>query len=416
MALTFSVQFVAGMYSGHHEDHVVFPPSPARLVAALLAAAHRSPQVDDARAILSEMCAAADPLIVVPPAYAGGSGETYMQPIAATPGGKKANQTVFAGPQRIMGQRGGKIRKRSSGHFVVTGDLYFVWEHLDLNDEQLMLVQQLASDVGYFGRESDLVVISAGRASKADLIRQCAHSHEFYSPMPRGGKQLRVLSPGFPSWLEDRYASTFGEDARVTIPVDHRVRTASYAPAAVVPNSDSVLFPLAFRRPLPLEQALKYAKSVRGEGGVAAFPLTRSGNRYLDGSAVGLGVVTTGGVVLDPAFDTEVLGENTGAITLQPSYWLRSAQVWMTAVPLIGHPDKWVATQQILAAVPDAEILEMSAAPVRAGQQHVPTSPTQRAWHLILRTPDVVHGPLLLDPKHGTGVCLPDYRAKEAQS
>lgn len=416
MALKFSVQFVAGIYSGHHEDHVAFPPSPARLVAALLAAAHRSTQVNEARAVLKEMCAAADPIIIVPPAYPGGSGETFMQPIVATPGGKKAGQTPFNGPQRIMGERGGKIRKRASGHYAVAGDLHFVWEHLEFDDGQLKLLQQIASDVGYLGRESDLVVIHVDRTSKADLIRQYSHSHEFYAPMPRGGKELRVLSPGFLSWLDDRHESTFSENARITTPIDHRVRTASYAPSAVVPDSDSVVISLAFRRPLALEQALKFAKLVRGEGDVAAFPLTRSGNRYLDGVAVGIGVVTTGGIELDPAFDVEVLGENTGAITLQPSYWVRPAQIWMTAVAFVGHPDKWVATQQVLAVVPDAEILEISAAPVRADQQHVPTSSTQRAWHLVLRTADVVRGPLLLDPKHGTGVCLPDYQAKEAHA
>lgn len=415
MAVSISANFITGFYSGHHTDQTVYPPSPARLVSALLSAAHRSPEfTEDGRGILQMLCEASDPTLVVPKAYKGGSGETYMQQPLASAAGTNVKEEQVSGAQRIMGERGGKVRKRSNGHFTVTGDLYFVWEDLEFDDTQLALLNQLAEDVGYLGRESDLVLLKASRQSKSNLILKHRETHSFYRPMPKGGKKLRVLSRGYLNWLDDRHASIFDEDAREPIPVDHRVRTAFYAPIAIVPDSDETIITLPFKRPLRLNQAVEIARKIHADDGGVVFPLARAGHRHLDGAAVGLGVITRGGIRLDDDFDMTSLGEDTGAITLQPDYWVRAAKVWMTAVPFVGHPDRWVATQQILSAVPDARILELSTTPVRPSQQRMKTSSTQRAWHVVLRIQEAIAGPLLLDRTGGTGVCLPDYQNQEA--
>lgn len=417
MALTVSVRFTAGIYSGHHADQVNFPPSPARLISALVAAAHGTPGITDhGRDILQILCEAPDPVLVVPPAYEGGSAESYMQQPLATLAGSNVKAQHISGPQRIMGERGGKVKKRVNGHFIVTGDLYFVWDDLDFDDAQIELLNQLATDVAYLGRESDLVLLHAHRSSVSELMSQHRSTHLFHKPMPSGGKKLRVPSKNFLSWLDDRFHSVFGENAREPIPADHRVRSTAYAPAAVIPGSNEAVLTIPFARPLRLDRALELASKVHPEDGGTVFPLARAGNQYLDGAAIGLGVVTSSGVRLDEDFDTSFLGEDSGAVTLQPNYWTRRAQVWMTAVAYVGHPDKWVAAHQILTAVPDAEILKMSAAPVRPSQQHIKTSPTKRAWHIVLRTPETIPGPLLLDREQGTGVCLPDYQNQEVNS
>ena len=84
----------------------------------------------------------------------------------------------------------------------------------------------------------------------------------------------------------------------------------------------------------------------------------------------------------------------------------------MTSVPFVAHPDKWVATQQVLAQIPEAEILELSSSPIRPSQSTISTDSKHNAWHISLKTLEEVSGPLILDAKAGTGVLIPDYRAK----
>lgn len=409
MSLVISVKFIAGTYSGHAETHSSYPPSPGRLLAALVAAAARDVDPDAADVVVKELAAAESPHIVTPPAFFSGQGESFMAGPKSVEAGRNASAGISSGAQRIFGETGGKIQKHVNGHYAVTGDLHFLWPTLQLTPESLEMLTKLCSDIPYLGRECDLTLVQAGQQSAASFREKNSDTHVVYAPSPAGGIQLRSASLAYLDWLNERHESMFGEHGREPIAEDHRVRLEAYAATVPVADGRENLLCLPFSRPINLDEALKYVPMVNGGTARSSFILARAGNKYLDGAAVGLGVFTESGIELAPEFDRGVLGMDTGAASLQPSYWTRPAQYWMTSVPYIAHPDKWVASQQILAKVPNAEIIEISSSPIRPSQQRMKADSKHRAWHIALRTSERVAGPLLLDEKTGTGVLMPDY-------
>lgn len=415
MSTVISANFIAGTYSGHAESNSAYPPSPARVLAALVAAAARASEQSVASDVVRQIAAADSPLIVAPPAYSSGQSESFMSGPRSVEAGKKAKTDTVAGVQRIFGETGGKIQKQVNGHFAVTGKLFFIWPNLRLSPSALEMLTKLCADVPYLGRECDLVVLQAYETS-ADAIREeNDEAHAVFAPTPGGGTRLRAASLAYLDWLHERHESMFGEMGREPIAEDHRVRLETYAPAVQVPGTNENFLCLPFSKPISLDKAMKYVPLVDGGSGNSAIVLARAGNQYLDGAAVGLGVFTSSGIKLAPEFDESILGEDNGTLSLQPRYWMRKARYWMTAVPFVAHPDKWVAEQQVLAKIPNAEIVELSSSPIRPSQQRMTADDTHRAWHIALRTPEAVPGPLALDEKAGTGVLMPDYAMEGAR-
>lgn len=409
MSLTISANFIAGTYSGHAESGSAYPPSPGRLLSALVAAAAHSDDQKRAWKVVEEISGAESPQIIAPPAYSTGTSKSFMSGPMSVPAGTKAERKVLS-PQHMFGERGGKVEKNVSGHFTITDKLYFVWPSLELSSESEETLRRLCSEVPYLGREMDLVLLKISKAPLVSLQRELAASHTIFAPTPGGGTKLRSASRSYLDWLVERYNSKFSDAGREPIGVDHRVRLESYAPAVPVADGGLNLICIPFARPTKLESALRVVRSVKSGTDTGAFVLARAGNPHLDGSAVGMGVLTRDGVEFDPEFNFDLLGEDRGTASLQPRYWMRSAHYWMTAVPFIAHPDKWVASQQVLARMPEAEILEISSSPIRPSQQRLGVDDQHRAWHISLKTPEKIAGPLLLDTETGSGVLMPDYR------
>lgn len=406
MSLCIRARFIVGTYSGHAGAGSPWPPAPARVVSAAVAEAHRSARLT-VRDILQDLCRAGNPTIVAPAAFSSGEASSYMQPQGATLSGKVSKSEVKA-PRRIMGERGGKILKRVNGHYSVDGDLYYLWEDLDLCEADHEALAETLREIPYLGRECDLVLLDIVPENLETLLDAHRGTHTVLRPSPVGGVALRGLTPGLISWLDDRHESIFAEHAGQPVPVDHRIRQVRYAAATPLPDSMYLLV-LPFSRAVSIDEARRRAATVQaGEGGFV-FPVTQAGNPYLDGRAVGLGAITDRGIEVSEDFDQTWLGEDTGAASLQGGYWQRGAREWMSVVPFLGHPDRWVAQRQIEAAVPNATVLELDTRPVRPSQARMASDDTHRAWHAVLRTEKEIPGPLVLQRDTGTGVFLPDY-------
>lgn len=418
MSITISVTFTAGIYSGHSGGESPFPPSPARMAAAFLNEISRR-EDPAARQLLSRLCASGSPTIIRPPAYSSGAGDSFMQPLIATGPHSPVPKRIFEGPQRILGDRGGKISKVVNGHWCVTGPLHYVWESIDLTPDDIALMDDVAGGIPYFGRECDLASIRVTAAGLMDALQQPSSEPGpppvTLRPSPVGSCRLRDATPGFLAWLDDRYKSLFSEGADQPVPVDHRVTTTRYASSVPMSEGDQWLEILAFRTPLSLTKAMSVAATVdSGEDGIV-FPVTRTGNPHLDGRAVGLGILTSRSTRLSDDFDITLLGEDSGLRSLQPGYWTRPARRWMTSVPSLAHPDRWVAEMQVKSVLPEAVITGISTAPLRPSQAKLGADDDHRAWHITLTTPDTVRGPLILDRGTGSGVLMPDYVTGEEE-
>nr|WP_297009266.1 type I-U CRISPR-associated protein Csb2 [uncultured Corynebacterium sp.] len=412
MSITCSVTFIAGIYSGNSPGEAPFPPSPGRLISAFISEIGRRSD-PAAKDLVRRLCASGDPTIIAPQSYSSGSGESYMQPLISSSPDSGAPRELFAGPQRILGERGGKIRKCVNGHRLVTGALHYIWEDAALTPDDVAVLNDIAGEIPYLGRECDLARVQVTNSTLTEMLdstyRSSVTPPTTLRPSPHGTHRFRAATPAFLQWLDDRYASLFAENADQPIPVDHRVTVTRYAPSVPTPRGGQWLEIMAFRRPRSLASALEVARDVvPGDNGVV-FPVTRSGHRELDGRAVGLGILTSTGTALTDNFDTKILGEDTGLRSLSPDYWVRRSQRWMTAVPFLAHPDKWVASRQAATALPDAVLTGISPAPLRPSQARLGSDDDHRAWHLTLTTSRPVHGPLILDKEHGTGVLMPDY-------
>lgn len=418
MAVSVSVTFTAGIYSGHtNPGESSYPPSPGRLIAAFLNEISRRNDTN-ARTLLDALCVSGSPMIVAPPAYSSGEGESYMQAVVSSTASSRPKRSMFDGPQRIHGQTGGKLRKVVNGHRYMTGPIHFIWESAVLDAAEVARLDDIAAGIPYLGRECDLAAITVTDDVATAVLERAYKSPAgirptTYRPNPTGPIRLRAASQNLLSWLDDRHTSIFGDKAGQPIPEDHRVRVAGYAPAVPVPDSDKWVEVLALQRPLPLAKALAAGRHVDPGAGGVVFPVTRSGHRSLDGHAVGLGVLTSTGTNVTSDFDTSLIGADNGLRSLQPSYWTRSARRWMTAVPFLAHPDRWVATMQVAGALPDAEITGISITSLRPSQAPLSTAGDDhhRAWHITLTLPESVNGPLILDRDGGTGVLMPDYLA-----
>lgn len=404
MPLCIRVKFLLNMYSGHSGTESSWPPSPARLISAIVAEAHRSGQ-ERVLLLLQSLCRLPNPSIVAPQVFSSGVGASYMQAPVPTPVGELSRANA---KERLKNDRSGTAHKSVNGHYSVDGDLFFLWEDVDLCEADHEALAETLREIPYLGRECDLAILSMVSENIGTLLDAHRSTHTVFLPTPYGGTRLRGLSPGLLSWLDDRHQSLFGEDTGNAIPVDHRIRIARYG-AVTSLSSTTHLYVLPFSDVVSIDDALRRATLVdAGEGGFV-FPLVRAGHPRLDGLAVGLGVVADHGVRVLEGFDYAWYGEDTGRASLQGGYWRREAREWMSVVPFIGHPDRWVAERQIEAAIPNATVTEMSARPVRPSQSFMASDDSHRAWHVTLCTENAVPGPLVLQKATGTAVFLPDY-------
>lgn len=220
--LRIEVRFPLGVYhalSNARFGEPEWPPSPVRLIGALLAAAHEAPgaETDAARAVLQQLCASSPPVIAAPEMI--GVGEQ------ATDGRRAGADVVIAlrGASRWAPRNHSDSEVKSSGISprnlarertevhkggVAIGDLPVEvrWEGLEMSETDRVLLGALLEEVTFLGTSRSPVIarlldaaLEGESASQGDGDREAASPDPASVPgaeRVRGSTHIPLWEPG----------------------------------------------------------------------------------------------------------------------------------------------------------------------------------------------------------------------------
>jgi CRISPR-associated protein Csb2 len=163
-----TVSFPLGVYHAQSSSSPAepeWPPSPLRLVGALLAAAHGRRGGDTAadRALVQRLCDAPPPIIIAPDdAPAGAQRQDDAAP-------RLRGATRWAPRNHVDARNGisprnlGRTRSEVGKPGVAIGDrpLHFIWPELTLDDTEMAALTALASDITFLGTTRSPVIAHA---------------------------------------------------------------------------------------------------------------------------------------------------------------------------------------------------------------------------------------------------------------
>lgn len=165
--LRFRVRFPLGVYhavSVSAPPDAEWPPSPLRLIGALLAAAHgrpgRSPESD--RELIQRLCEAPAPLVQAPQAARVGE-PAEPEDVYMLRGATRWVPRNYVNAKEGLSPRNlGRERSQVSKAGVAVGDavLAFVWPDLELPARELDQLKRLASDVAFLGTTRSPAIVS----------------------------------------------------------------------------------------------------------------------------------------------------------------------------------------------------------------------------------------------------------------
>ncbi|MEJ7785018.1 MAG: type I-U CRISPR-associated protein Csb2 [Solirubrobacteraceae bacterium] len=159
------VRFPLGVYHGRSvsaaSDGPEWPPSPLRLLGALLAAAHgREGDPAEDRALLQRLCEAAPPAILCPPdaATAPDASEQAAAPLRGATRWAPRNYIEDELSPRNLGR--GRAAVSKAGMAIGDRPIAVVWPDLELDREARSRLGRLAADVTFVGTTRSPAVVS----------------------------------------------------------------------------------------------------------------------------------------------------------------------------------------------------------------------------------------------------------------
>ncbi len=175
--LRIGIRFPLGVYNARSAtDAAEWPPSPLRLVGALLAAAHGRHGADTAadRALLQRLCEAPAPHVVAPDSVAVGEPIEAGEVVRLRGVTRWAPRNYLTGP--LSPRNVGRDRAPVSKAGVAIGDrpVAVVWPHLELDDEDMQRLAVLASDVTFVGTTRSPAILEVDAAPEGECDGQPA--------------------------------------------------------------------------------------------------------------------------------------------------------------------------------------------------------------------------------------------------
>jgi CRISPR-associated protein Csb2 len=177
--LRITVRFPLGVYHGQaaqSAEEPEWPPSPLRLIGALLAAAHERPGADPEsdRALLDRLCSAPAPTIVAPETVAAGEPIEDRSIARAGEAVRLRGVTRWA-PRNYVGRalsprNIGRERAAVSKVGVAIGDrpVHFEWSDLELTIGELARLGVLADEVAFLGTTRSPVLLHVADTQLAE--------------------------------------------------------------------------------------------------------------------------------------------------------------------------------------------------------------------------------------------------------
>ena len=457
--LVFNVELLHGTYRADpdgsaptgRQTHGEWPPSPARLFAALVAAdGTRDKCRRTTGAELGRLAEAGPPTIHADP-------RTHHQPLqeryVAGQVRAKSQQQEYLARKGVLVRPGVRVSPRNPS-------IRFIYD-VEMSAADLAALKYRAARVGYLGCADSPVKITVAQISDpdADIYRSAA-----WVPNDEGEEIVNIHTRGdverwaaaFDAWSE--HGATRSQARR------HQPRAMYRHPdePIPIPGSGRVRAWLTFRQPVAGRQAtvvahaLKQAALSHYEGelpawlhghvnGGAEYQLARflvlpnAGHRHSDGKIHGAAVWVPGGVndmearnLATALFSIGslslaggkrlVVDRSRGGWTTEPRRWTRPARRWMTVLPAVSDRHGGIDSEAVVrwceqAGLPRPVQFRISRKPLVSGGVDLHPSETRRPGHsqtrpyahvgLIFEEP--VMGPVVIGAarSYGLGLCAP---------
>lgn len=383
MAVTVHIDLISHTFRGRAacQQRSAWPPSPARLVGALLAGAHTLPGADPdspsgqcqaARKALSTLTAAPLPMIVTPapPVEMADNDLTWYAPdhpvgnlfekpkkntssgqVSVTDDGRKSAKVLrkVVSPPTGMDASNKQPKTRTVSQLPLGTRVTYVIAAEIADGEQLDALRAAAQAVPYFGASCDHAVVTVGRddctvdelqenlrdgeqvwvaatgrgRSGSTIRGWSAATVEFFDDIHRDGGTPAAADARVPETRYVRYRGKISEDPRhenlLILPFSGGVKSLrQFAVIAAGLDTDEHVLVLP---------ALDRNRGDRVRGAILVGPGRHEvADRYADVFALDNDVLSTG---------------------MNPPTWVGPSERWESVTPIAGHPDSFIARGEI---------------------------------------------------------------------
>lgn len=419
-----------------------WPPSPTRLLGALISGAHslENPvRTAAARAVIAQISASPAPVIDVPTAVHLNIPGTYTES-TWTPEKVTAKTAIgFLDTSHIQIPTKSRSLKPQDAVALAHDEISF---HLkvNLNDEEMLALDEAVAAVGYFGRSQDNCEIRLTQSADLPEVSEPLTVRLF--PYLRSHGETRGWLRSTLDWYDINFERVLGSDMSINKlpqlpatsyvqPLEYRDYPITSSPGAVIPlpNQPSRKIPDHLRS---LHNALPELRDT-----YSIVPLTQSFSRWADGALVGIGVfpslpraegVPSSSDLESVARDVDKhLSQLIGGVERPPSLpatkahdsatWTFESTRWVSTTPLRAFPDARllaVQIEQVLVERFHAKVLELTlrSQPERRHEERWPDTVFSDGfgqWWVELETDIPIAGPLQLgsETESGFGVLRP---------
>ncbi len=381
--IVIDVEWLRPMFHGLRGDGSVdWPPSPVRLLGALISGAYSLPESADQVAALeavTAISAAPQPEILVPESIDLEIPDTFTEGTWA-PEGKTAAGELKKLLDLSQVDMDTKSRDaKPQGAVALSRPTMTYGIDVSLSRAQVEGLSSAARLIPYFGRSNDPAVVSVHQEPAESL--SVGVNRRRLIPVSSPQSPTRGWTAETIAWFDANYERTFSEAAEIkAIPLSlpgGAVQQVQYVRArSSIENADSILF----ERSVANWGVPRLIRAVRESVGSevsqrwSITPLTLSGSLSADGRCVGVRLAAhdfevdpltgeiLGGVVdgqesgrLIRAFDQIIGGSDFPVLgrvvnpkhTLDNSTWIGPARYWVSTTPLRAFPDERVLRNAI---------------------------------------------------------------------
>lgn len=377
--ITIRVALYRGSFHGLRDTgEPDWPPSPRRVLGALLAGAHAlvgdDPARDRALATLRRVAATPPPVIDTPAATPLELPPTYA-PKTWLPDTKGADGIEDFLDLSLVGMDTASRTLKPQDGVALAAEVIAFHVDLDCDDADLAALDAAARRVPYFGTSKDPADLSVTGAD--DLAASPQPPLERWYPDPRLDGHTYGWQPNTIDWFEANFQRIFGRDEAVTeLPP---ILPAGFVQPLVYSHdvpATRVEFPISqLTRSVPNHRIPTLIRRLNDElddalPGWRAFPLTISHefaetNANGDGRCVGFGLTPADGgdpPVGEQAEAGEFLARYVALLreqpdglivgrsgALKPATWIGPADTWYSTTPLRAFADERVVLHELAA-------------------------------------------------------------------
>lgn len=403
-------------------ESVDWPPSPLRLVGALVAGAHSLHSAalrDTALGVIRRITTAPSPVIEAPEALPLGLRPYFAQKTGVPPGLTAANGLEeFLSVDYFGLATKSKTLKPNAGIALSDTRIRYLIAGITTTADELTALRAAAGAVPYFGRSNDAAIVTVGDTEPEPLpLRRLLPFED-----PRGS--TRGWTSRSVDWMDLNYELMANSRDAPQIPdTAYSVRLAYRAVPSALSKPLQVV-PL--RSALPGRQVPGFMARLEVPNGAVAFPLVVAGAPHSDGRCLGIGFQTAGdgaspvtdmvsAVIRAERPTAAPILELSQRKTLDPERWTRAARSWVSATPVRAFPDVRVLEYLLRQRFGDRfALLRADREPMESWQQRWPSPPGLvdglAQWWVKLRLPTPTAGPLRIGTANelGFGLMIPD--------